>query len=263
MVTVLNSRIALSRMIQDLSLAPTLLNCVLPSCLLASAAVKEAALNGTTFTSAIGPTLTYSTLDNPRNPSDGIRADFKQDTAGLGGGSDFLRSTADARACKNLGDDVVASTRLQAGTIAPFGGQTLPFTSSFFGGPQLVRGFAPNGVGPRDLTPGTTADNIGGSNYWATSAQLQAPIPGLPPEAAVKAAFFADAGSLWGYRGPATFPNLSQSFNPSDSRQIRSSVGASLVWDSPLGALHVDYALPISKTNYDVTQRLGFGVGGF
>ena len=40
-----------------------------------------------------------------------------------------------------------------------------------------MRGFAVNGFGPRDLTPGTTADNLGGSRYWATTAELQSPIP--------------------------------------------------------------------------------------
>jgi len=248
---------------QSLSLAPALLNCVPPGCISASAAVKQAALNGPTLISTMGPTLAFSTLDNARNPSEGIRADFRQDTAGLGGGAEFIRSTADVRAYKSLGDDLVASTRLQGGTIAPLSGQSLPFLSGFFGGPQLVRGFAPNGFGPRDLTPGTTLDNIGGSTYWATSVQLQAPVPGLPPEAALKAAFFADAGSLWGYRGPASFPGLSQSFTPADSRTVRSSVGASLIWSSPFGPLHVDYALPTSKTGYDVTQRLNFGAGPF
>ena len=248
---------------QSLSLAPALLNCVPPACVAASAAVKQAALNGPTLTSAIGPTLTYSTLDKPRNPSDGIRADFNQVTAGLGGTTEFIRSMADLRAYKSVGDDVVASTRLQAGTISPFGGQSVPLLSGFFGGPQLVRGFAPNGFGPRDLTPGTTMDNIGGSNYWATSAQIETPIPGLPPGTGLKGALFADAGSLWGYRGQSSFPALSQSFMPSDSRTIRTSVGASLIWDSPLGPLHVDYALPTSKTNYDVTQRLNFGAGAF
>jgi outer membrane protein insertion porin family len=255
---------------QSLSLSSALTDCSPanppPSCFSngeASAVVKQAALNGPTWTSAVGSALTYSSLDNPRNPSNGIRASLKQDVAGLGGGADFLRTTGDVRYYKSLGDDVVGIARLQGGTIAPYGGQSLPFLSSFFGGPQLVRGFAPNGFGPRDLTPGTTLDNIGGSNYWATSAQLEAPLPGLPPEVALKAAVFADAGSLWGYRGQTAFPGTSQGFAPADSRQIRSSIGASLIWNSPLGPLHVDYAVPLSKANYDTTQRVYFGAGPF
>ena len=38
----------------------------------------------------------------------------------------------------------------------------------------------PTASGPRDLTPGTTMDNVGGSMYWATTAELQSAIPGVP-----------------------------------------------------------------------------------
>jgi outer membrane protein insertion porin family len=255
---------------QSMSLNPALMDCSTanppPTCFAngeASVVVKQAVLDGPRFTSAAGSTLAYNTLDNPRNPHDGVRAEVRQDVAGLGGGVEFLRSTSDMRAYKSFGDEVVGMTRVQTGTIAPYGGQTLPLAASFFGGPQLVRGFAPNGFGPRDLTAGTTMDNIGGSSYWATTAQLTAPIPGMPAEVPLRGAVFADAGSLWGYRGPSSFPALSQSLNAADSRKVRSSVGASLIWDSPMGPLHVDYAFPLSKTNYDVTQRLGFGAGGF
>jgi outer membrane protein insertion porin family len=255
---------------QSVSLNSALMDCSPanppPTCFAngeASAAVKQAALNGPVLTSAVGSTLTYSSLDNRKDPHDGLKAELRQDIAGLGGGADFLRSTGDVRYYRSVGDDVVAVGRLQSGVITPYGGQTLPLMSSFFGGPQLVRGFAPNGFGPRDLTAGTTMDNVGGSMYWATTAQLMAPIPGLPPEVALRGVAFADAGSLWGYRGPTSFPALSQSLNVSDSRQFRSSVGVGLIWDSPLGPLRADYAIPTSKAPSDITQRLGFGVGAF
>ena len=92
---------------------------------------------------------------------------------------------------------------------------------------------------------------------------LQSPIPWLPPDIGLKAAVFSDAGSLWGYRGQASFPTLSQSLNVADTRQVRSSIGAGLIWDSPFGALRVDYAYPTTKAPYDITQRLHFGVGPF
>ncbi len=249
---------------QSLSLAPALM-CAPPNATTAcaSAAVQQAVLNGPQWVSSVGSTIAYSTLDNPKNPHEGIRAELKEDVAGIGGGADFFKVAGDVRYYHDLGDDVVGVVRAQGGNVNPYGGQTLPMMSSFFGGPQLVRGFAVNGFGPRDLTPGTTQDNIGGSQYWATTAELQAPIPGLPPEVALKAAGFADAGSLWGYKGQTSFPMLSQSLTVGDSRQVRSSVGAGLIWDSPFGPLRVDYAFPITKTPYDVTQPLHFGAGGF
>jgi len=250
---------------QSVSLDPTLMACVPPSASATcpSVAIKQAALNGPQWVSTIGSGLIYSTLDNPKSPHNGLRAEFRQDVAAIPGSVDFLRTTGDVRYYHDLGNDVVGVMRAQGGYITPYGGQTLPLMSSFFGGPQLVRGFAVNGFGPRDVTPGTTQDNIGGSRYWTTSAELQTPIPGLPPEIALKTAVFADAGSLWGYRGARSFPSLSQSLTVADSRRIRSSIGSSLIWDSPFGPLRVDYAYPISKASNDVTQRLHFGVGPF
>ena len=69
-------------------------------------------------------------------------------------------------------------------------------------GPNLVRGFAPAGIGPRDLTPGTTNDALGGSMYWGASVEVQTPLYFLPKEIGIKLAAFADAGSLWDYQGP-------------------------------------------------------------
>ncbi len=250
---------------QSVSLDPTLMACTPPSATAAcpSVAIKQAVLNGPQWVSTVGSTLTYSTLDNPKDPREGLRATLSQDVASVPGTVDFLRTKGDVRYYHDLGNDVVGSVRAQGGYITPYGGQSLPVMSSFFGGPQLVRGFAVNGFGPRDVTPGTTLDNIGGSRYWTTSAELQAPIPGLPPEIALKTAVFADAGSLWGYRGATSFPTLSQSLTVADSRRVRSSIGSSLIWDSPFGPLRVDYAYPISKASTDVTQRLFFGAGAF
>ncbi len=113
----------------------------------------------------------------------------------------------------------------------------MPLVDSFFGGPSLVRGFAPNGFGPRDLTPGTTMDNVGGSLYWATSAELQSPIPGVPGEYGLKASAFVDAGSVFRYAGPTTFPGSTQSLQLANGNIVRSSVGVGLTWASPFGGL--------------------------
>ena len=70
-------------------------------------------------------------------------------------------------------------------------------------GPNLVRGFAPAGIGPRDLSQfpftGVYGDALGGSYYWGASLELQTPLYFLPKDTGVKLAAFADAGSLWNY----------------------------------------------------------------
>jgi len=239
---------------QGLSLDPSIGTASLP--------IQQAALAGSYWVSSIGNGVTYSTLDNVRNPTEGVRASVNNDFAGLGGAARFARTTQDIRYYHELGGDVVGMVRGQGGYVAPWGGQQLPLLDGFFGGPQLVRGFAPNGFGPRDITPGTTMDNLGGNAYWTTSAELQAPVPFLPADAGLKVAAFSDVGSLWA-TSASTATNLSPSQQIANSRAIRSSVGAGLIWDSMFGPIRVDYAYPLTKQPYDVTQRFQFSAGGF
>jgi outer membrane protein insertion porin family len=163
----------------------------------ASLPIQQAAQAGPMWVSSVGTGITYSTLDNAKSPTHGIRAQFNNDFAGLGGAAKFARTTDDVRYYHEIVGDVLGMVRAQGGYVTPWGGQQLPLLDGFFGGPQLVRGFAPNGFGPRDITPGTTQDNIGGNVYWTTSAELQAPMPLVPADAQLKIALFSDAGSLW------------------------------------------------------------------
>ena len=226
--------------------------------------IQQAALAGPQWVSSVGDTVTYSTLDNNKNPTSGIKSQLTQDLAGLGGDVKFLRTTEDLRSYHPINDDVVSLVRAQGGYVTGWGGQQVPLLNSFFGGPTMVRGFAPNGFGPRDLTPGTTMDNVGGSMYWATTAELQSNIPGVPQEYGLKASAFVDAGSVFRYSGPTAFPGSAQSLQVANNNIVRSSVGVGLTWASPFGALTVNYAVPLTKAAYDVVvQPLSFGAGGF
>jgi len=224
--------------------------------------VQEAAAAGAQWVSTVGSGITYDTLDDDRHPTTGVRLAVNDDVAGFGGDVKFLRNTDDLRYYHKITDDIVGVAHAQTGYITPWGGQTLPLLDGFFGGPQLVRGFATNGFGPRDLTPGTTQDNLGGNAYWATSYELQSPLPFAPQTFGLKAAVFADAGSLWSTGAAGTSPALSGAL-VGNSTAVRSSVGAGLIWDSILGPLRVDYAYPLTKADCDVTQRLHFGYGLF
>jgi outer membrane protein insertion porin family len=233
----------------------------------ASLAIKEAA--GTRLTSLVGYTLSYNTLDNNRNPTQGMFAEFRQDVAGLGGDAKFVRTSADGRYYFPLFEDVVGFARLQGGNITAFGGEKLRIVDNYNLGPGLVRGFAPGGLGPRDVTSVTNlqSSGLGGTTYVGGTLEMQFPIWGLPKELGLKGAVFADAGTLFGYNGNTVFPQLFGGTTPGyaggvctpstttqvacmkveDSHKIRSSVGASLLWASPLGPIRFDYAFVLSK----------------
>jgi outer membrane protein insertion porin family len=82
-----------------------------------SLAIEQAAANGPAWVSAVGSTATYSTLDNPKSPTDGIKSQLSQDLAGLGGDVKFLRTTEDLRYYHSLNSDLVGMVRAQGGYV--------------------------------------------------------------------------------------------------------------------------------------------------
>jgi len=204
--------------------------------------------------------VAYSTLDNNRNPTSGLYAEFKQDFAGVGGDVSFIRSTGEARTYYEIFSDVVAVFKVQGGNIASWGGKELRMLDHFQMGPNLVRGFAPAGLGPRDLNS-TNQDPLGGSMFWGASVEAQAPFSFLPKDAGLKGAVFADVGSIWDYKGPTTWNVTGETLNPMDSSSPRASVGVGLIWNSPFGPLRFDYSIPILKQDFDRVQQFRFGGG--
>ena len=218
---------------------------------------------GAVWTSAVGYTLAYNTLDNNKDPNNGLLVEFRQDVAGLGGDVKYLRSTVDARFYFPVVSDVVGVLRGQGGHIMGLGGDNgLRMLDHFQMGPNLVRGFAPVGLGPRDITIGTSNDALGGTMYWGASAELQMPFWFLPKEAGLKGAVYADVGSLWDYKGATVFPATLETVTVAqDNMIVRASIGAGLIWQSPFGPLRFDYAVPIAKGPNDRTQVFRFGGG--
>ncbi len=111
---------------------------------------------------------------------------------------------AEARYYREITDDFVGMLKVQGGSMF---GNDLLITDQFFLGPSLVRGFAPSGIGPRDATdPRNNA--LGGTTYFGGTAEVQFPIFGLPRELGMRGAVFADAGTLFGYKGGTNFSSI-------------------------------------------------------
>ncbi|WP_076860394.1 outer membrane protein assembly factor BamA [Bradyrhizobium mercantei] len=234
--------------------------------------VREELAQGATWTSMIGYTLTYNTLDNNKNPTDGLLIDFKQDFAGVGGDVTYLKSAIDAKYYTPLVSDLVGLIHLQGGLLSKVGNNDLRMLDNFQMGPNLVRGFATGGIGPRDITYasfGAVGDALGGTKYWGASMELQMPFWFLPSEVGLKGAVYADAGSLWDYQGPTSWAATGEvntaackcGLQYDDENVVRTSVGVGLIWASPFGPLRFDYAVPITKGKYDIVQEFRFGGG--
>src|SRR4051794_32032947 len=235
----------------------------------ASAATKQQVDAGPAIVSLVGYSLIYNTVDNNKSPTRGVLAELRQDFAGVGGDVNFIRTNGDVRMYYELVSDIVSVLHLQGGYVTGWGDKDLRMLDHFQMGPNLVRGFQTAGIGPRDLTPGTSADALGGTMFWGASVETQVPIYGVPKDFGMRLAFFADAGSVWGYKGPRVFPATGTSITTvdpftgkdTDAMTIRSSVGAGLIWDSPFGPIRIDYAFPLTKDPNDRVQQLRFSGG--
>ena len=248
----------------------------------ASLPVRQELQAGKTLTSLVGYTLNYNTLDNNKNPTDGLVIDFRQDFAGVGGDVTYLKTAFDAKYYTPLVADIVGLLHVQGGILNQVGNNQIRMLDHFQMGPNLVRGFAPNGIGPRDTNPFGTQDALGGTKYWGASAELQMPFWFLPKEVGLKGAIYADAGGLYDYKGPTTWAQTFETTTVANSACIpgsgtyagtctglqynsddvvRTSVGVGLIWASPFGPLRFDYAVPLTKGKFDRVQQFKFGGG--
>ena len=123
---------------------------------------------------------------------------------------------------------------------------------------------------------------VSGTKYWGASYELQMPFWFLPKEVGLKGAVYADAGGLYDYQGPTSWVATGEVNTPGCVRAtpnptpspgtclglvydngstVRSSVGVGLVWASPFGPLRFDYAVPLTKGQFDRVQQFKFGGG--
>ena len=232
-----------------------------------SRAITEAAKfrGGNFWTSAVGTSLTWDNRNHPKSPTRGTFFQASSEFAGVGGDVQYIRVQGEGRAYYPLTEKITLVGRVVAGEIQGWGGQDVRLLDLFYRGGETIRGFNRGGYGPRDTL---TGDALGGTYHWSTTAELRFPIPFVPDDLGVSAAIFADAGSLFGAGGAVkavnnqcgvAVPNIATGICLVDNKTVRSSVGGSIIWNSPLGPLRLDIAKAITKDPVDKLQILRFG----
>lgn len=194
----------------------------------------------------LGYTLTYNILDDQKAPTNGLIATFTQQYVGWD--VNYVKSEARARYFVPLMEDsgIVGSIRGTAGIINNLSDGEVSATEAFPLGSTLVRGFQGRGVGPR-LQSG---EFLGATMYAGLSAEIEFPIPVIPETYGLRGAVWADAAWIDG-----TPAFLAGSVDPdSVDQKFKSSIGASLIWNSPFGPLRGDFAYVLNKATSDRTQ---------
>ncbi len=209
--------------------------------------------------SSISNSIVFNTMDDMRNPRDGIYSTFTTEVAGLGGDAKWVKFTARGSYYQTLSEelDLVGVLTAGAGHVEGYGDDGLRVFDLFRSSDRIIRGFDFNGIGPYSVAgDGRTIDHIGGTTYFHASAEAQFPIPALPQSLGFRGAIFADAATLYG-----TPSDISSRFDVhGNASSLRASVGAGLLWASPFGPIRVDYAVPVAKEDTDDVQNFSFGM---
>ena len=205
---------------------------------------------GTKTSSGVGYTYSYDTRVTGLNPNAGILLRFGQDYAGLGGDIKAITTTALVQAqTKIWQEEVTLRAEFEAGALSMLNGQSSRVTERFSGN-NKIRGFESRGYGPRDQSGNN--DALGG-NFFA-AARFEAAFPlGLPEEYGITGGAFLDFGSVWGLNS-ATI-NDATNLGDSQDMHIRSAIGLSVFWTTPVGPLRFNFSKALLKEDYDLEQN--------
>lgn len=130
----------------------------------------------------------------------------------------------------------------------PLGATTdYPPTRNFYaGGPDTVRGFRDNFLGPLD----SRGRPLGGAFRTYLQTELILPRPGEGAGAGnYRFGFFYDIGNVY------------SSVSEFEAADLRSSAGVSAVWLTPLGVMRFSIGVPLRDKPGDLTERFQFSVG--
>lgn len=217
-----------------------------------SSAIAQALAQGTWTRSSVTTGLVYNTIDDQKNPRNGIYATAAVEFAGLGGDAQYVKVTGRGNYYQTLSEDMdlVGLVTVGAGHITAWGNEPLRIFDHFNSNDRIIRGFKYNGIGPYENV-GTSRDYLGGTTYFHGTVEAQFPIPVIPESIGLRGAVFADAATLYG-----------SDYSAAQGTDLnwRASVGASLIWASPFGPLRVDYAEPVVKEDTDRIQHWNFGI---
>jgi outer membrane protein assembly complex protein YaeT len=197
---------------------------------------------------------TFSRVNSPVDPTRGslktVEVTYSSKYIGSSSLQQFTRFTAGSAWYRPLSRNVVFSWRVRGGLIfsprvgvdTAFGSFIPPEQRFYAGGPNDVRGFQRNELGPvvyvvpaSAVGPGNTvnADSVrvaatGGNTFVLGNVELRIPSPVFSSR--LRLAAFVDAGGAWERQGP------------SSSRVVRVTPGVGIRLATPLGPARLDVA---------------------
>jgi len=177
--------------------------------------------------------------------------------------SQYAKFSIDGRAYYNFIDKNKIALRLFAGYANPYGNSsTMPYSKQFFsGGPNSIRAFQINSVGPGTYLQSTTTNEflqLGGDIKLEMNAEYRFGIYSF-----LKGALFVDAGNVWLQRSNLTNTGTPFQFS-TFMNELAVGAGMGLRIDVSFFILRFDLAMPLRKpwlpdNQRWVTNQINFG----
>ncbi|WP_390914539.1 outer membrane protein assembly factor BamA [Pseudosulfitobacter sp. SM2401] len=201
---------------------------------------------GPQISSALGYQYTYDTRTTGIDTDRGFLFQFGQDFAGVGGDSEYIKTTAKAIAQRKIfNEEVTLRATLEAGGLSWVSG-TNRAADRFIISSQTFRGFETGGIGPRD---GVKGDALGGNLFVVARFEAEFPL-GLPEEYGITGALFYDVANLW----DLSDVNTGGTAVDGESGAFRHVIGFGILWETPVGPLRFNFTEAIKKEDYDIEQ---------
>lgn len=203
--------------------------------------------------SSIENTLYYDKTDNRIDPRKGYFLSISNTYSGIGGNIKNVKYMGKASYfLPTFNNDYVLRFMTRGGIVDGIG-EDVRVQNNFYLGANDIRGFFI--IGPRDLNNSNQSNATGGKIFYIGSAEFRFPL-GLPRELGVNGALFCDNGVL-----KSVDSSIKKNAQISPSNKLRSSVGFSISWASPMGPIRFDFAKIIRKEKHDKTQFFNFNIG--
>ncbi len=197
-----------------------------------------------TLIASLPATLEYDTRDNKLNPTEGVHVlasaspfhEFKFANSGV-----LSRVRGSAYYGFGPTNRFVLAGRATVGSLVGARAREMPASWLFYaGGGDSVRGYAYRNIGPRRAN----GDVVGGRSYFDSSLELRAQVTdtiGIVP--------FIDAGAAFA------------STTPDFSEELKFGAGVGLRYNTGLGPLRVDVAVPVNPEIGDPSFGVYIGLG--
>ncbi len=198
---------------------------------------------GNYFENLLRYSITYNKLDQNFQPSDGFLNNFTQ-TLPIYSDDVSIENKFTSSVYHSLSDNLILSAKFYLNAINSIDDNVRISKRVFVPG-RLLRGFESGKIGPKD-----GSQYIGGN--YAAALNINSTLPNfLFENENIDLNYFIDFANVWEVDYDSSL----------DSSKIRSSSGIAVNWFSPIGPLTFSYALPLSESNTDITEKFRFRIG--